>query len=1226
MKIISVRFQNINSLKDEHYIDFSAPPFYGSGMFSITGTTGAGKTTILDAITLALYGRTPRQKAGEQITEVVTRFTTAAFSEVVFESGDIHYRARWSVRRSRGKVDGAFRPVQMEVAYAASGELIESKASDARARIAALINLDYDQFLRSVLLAQGDFTRFLKADDKEKSALLEKVTNTAIYSRISAFIYDKAERVEKRKLEDLRQKLEGVVLLDEEEQEAQQQLLEQLMVQEAEKIKERNRLAGEKQWLERIAELRAAITRWQAEEEQFKIEKQEQQQALNLLHRHRQALPFQGKLTELKMKQQQLDSYRKEIAALEAAIPHQTALTAALSQQRTAASTHLDNLQKEQVILEGVIARVLPLDTRISHSAVEYDRLHKQEQMLRDTLNQEAGRLSGLQIEHEQNQRLLAETNAWLERHQADEQIGAFLPEYKNAMAQLLEIRARLDRIETVCTEARQKLSATQEELTGIEQQIQHQEAVRKAKEQELSVKNQYRNGLLDGKDIAAIRAQTTALQEQSFLCEKQYELAVRIAGHQQQVQDMTNELTMKKKILDQKKQAGTILHQQLTAGVQLLEAYQEIVNKDRLIAGYESVRQHLSEGEACPLCGSAEHPYIAEYHSFHFDENGQKLQAQKTQVEALRKDAAASDTEIARLSAAIDALQGSLEGTKREIDAGMERFRDNNQKLPAPLDVQDVALLERLTAKKLQEMTAHQALTGKMQLADEAIKGLEDTLHALRLQERELTGKKETCAAILHTTTERIAQAEREAQEWQAQASASEKKLQERLSALQITYNPGTHTETETELQRRKDAFAGKQQDLTAIQRKLELLDKDITHTENKRKSVAAELAGLTSAHEKVETALAQLQKERMALFGAKIPETEQQRIRGQVTEAAGTLEALRVQLDQAVVALTQSKKELIAVGDKSGVLEQETGALAGELSDAAHHAGFASLEVLSASILPGDVAGKLEETERYLNRRATEISQSLTQAQKTLAGETARNLTQQTVAALEVLIGETEMSLRALNQQVGSIRTLLAQNEAAMLRHREIQEAVTVQEQEYRRWRRLNDMIGSADGDKFKRFAQGVTLARLVQLANIRLAAFSKRYRLMKQPGNSLELEISDAWQADTVRPVSTLSGGESFLVSLALALGLSDLASNRIQIDSLFIDEGFGTLDSETLEVAIDALENLRADGKLIGIISHVDALKERIGAQIHVEKLSGGVSRLQMMEFGAVVAGG
>jgi len=162
---------------------------------------------------------------------------------------------------------------------------------------------------------------------------------------------------------------------------------------------------------------------------------------------------------------------------------------------------------------------------------------------------------------------------------------------------------------------------------------------------------------------------------------------------------------------------------------------------------------------------------------------------------------------------------------------------------------------------------------------------------------------------------------------------------------------------------------------------------------------------------------------------------------------------------------------------------------------------------------------------------------------------------------------------------------------------------------------WQHLDGLIGSAKGDKFRKFAQGLTLDHLLHLANRHLLRLHGRYRLLRKPSGVLELDIADSWQGDAVRDTRTLSGGESFLVSLALALALSDLVSRKTSIDSLFLDEGFGTLDGDALETALSALDALNASGKMIGIISHVEALKQRIPAQIRVEKGGGvGYSRL------------
>ena len=161
------------------------------------------------------------------------------------------------------------------------------------------------------------------------------------------------------------------------------------------------------------------------------------------------------------------------------------------------------------------------------------------------------------------------------------------------------------------------------------------------------------------------------------------------------------------------------------------------------------------------------------------------------------------------------------------------------------------------------------------------------------------------------------------------------------------------------------------------------------------------------------------------------------------------------------------------------------------------------------------------------------------------------------------------------------------------------------------------LNNLIGSADGKKFRNFAQGLTFDIMVAHANQELMKMNERYLLARDVNDKskpLELNVIDNFQAGQLRPVKNLSGGESFLISLALALGLSKMASSKVRVDSLFLDEGFGTLDEETLETALETLSRLHQNGKLIGVISHVSALKEKITTQIKVTPISGGKSKL------------
>lgn len=203
----------------------------------------------------------------------------------------------------------------------------------------------------------------------------------------------------------------------------------------------------------------------------------------------------------------------------------------------------------------------------------------------------------------------------------------------------------------------------------------------------------------------------------------------------------------------------------------------------------------------------------------------------------------------------------------------------------------------------------------------------------------------------------------------------------------------------------------------------------------------------------------------------------------------------------------------------------------------------------------------------------------------------------------------------LRENSARQGEIRQQLKQNAENQQRQHALRQQMERTAQEVEDWGWLNSLIGSREGDKFRKFAQGLTLDNLVWLANHQLNRLHGRYLLQRKASDALELEVVDTWQADAVRDTRTLSGGESFLVSLALALALSDLVSHKTRIDSLFLDEGFGTLDSETLDTALDALDALNASGKVIGVISHVEAMKERIPVQIKVKKINGlGYSRL------------
>ena len=274
-----------------------------------------------------------------------------------------------------------------------------------------------------------------------------------------------------------------------------------------------------------------------------------------------------------------------------------------------------------------------------------------------------------------------------------------------------------------------------------------------------------------------------------------------------------------------------------------------------------------------------------------------------------------------------------------------------------------------------------------------------------------------------------------------------------------------------------------------------------------------------------------------------------------------------------------------------------------------------FADFDAYAAALLPPEERQRLTQFKEALHSAQQQAEALLRDAQGKQARLSAQALTPLPLEDIVAALAALDAQRTALSEQIGAHREGLASDTKRRENQQTLYEEISLQTAETDIWQRLDGLIGSARGDKYRKFAQGLTLDHLLLLANRHLARLHGRYLLRRKARGELELDIVDAWQGEVARDTRTLSGGESFLVSLALALSLSDLVSNKTSIDSLFLDEGFGTLDGDTLDIALDALDTLNASGKMIGVISHVESLKERIPAQIRVEKGGGvGHSRL------------
>ncbi|PJA47901.1 MAG: hypothetical protein CO171_08640 [Syntrophobacterales bacterium CG_4_9_14_3_um_filter_49_8] len=411
-----------------------------------------------------------------------------------------------------------------------------------------------------------------------------------------------------------------------------------------------------------------------------------------------------------------------------------------------------------------------------------------------------------------------------------------------------------------------------------------------------------------------------------------------------------------------------------------------------------------------------------------------------------------------------------------------------------------------------------------------------------------------------------------------------------------------------------RKDIWQAKEAEKTAQEKQSDELKAGIEKHQALLHTLEEDLAARRKEYDGLKGEYESLSGSRRELFGEKNADQEEKRLAAEVDKAGKALEKAREDYGQI-------EKEISALKEKIASLQVKTEHRAKELAQAEQQwrerikgAGFTDEADYLSSRLGEEEREWLAEKEQALLKEKTELDARRKDRSEVLAVEREKNLTDQSDEMLKENIHAGDADLKQLRLDIGGIVKSLSDNERQRKNQEERLKNIEAQKRECERWDNLHQLIGSADGKKFRNFAQGLTFEMMTAHANRRLREMTDRYLLIRDVTQPLELNVIDNYQAGEVRSTKNLSGGESFIVSLALALGLSQMASRNVRVDSLFLDEGFGTLDEDALETALETLARLRQDGKLIGVISHVAALKERINTQIQVTPETGGRSSL------------
>ena len=1203
MKLLKLTLENLNSFQRKIELDFAGNRHLkDASLLAITGPTGSGKTTLLDALCVALYNRTPRlSSTGNQNPgNLLSQGKTEGFAEIIFEANGTRYLSEWRISRKR---NGELDTPKVLLKNHDTGELISERWSSHSKAVQEILGLDFESFSRSVLLAQGQFAAFLKADVDTRRKILEATTGVDIYNQLRQPLNAKTETVQKE-YEKIEAAFNRIPAVTPEE-------LEQIQVQ----LKE---LETETQSLE---------------EEQNKIQRQiEKENDRSLLNQ--QLTDAQARRTQLVQEQPEIDRIQSEFDNAERAArinPEAQAFQRARQNFEYAQSAlaeterELENSQSEydetketferiDAQYQSMVAEYAPTMEVYNKARAEeiraktqFDEIDKRKNELK-TVNATIDQLTTDAVSQEKEkaklEQMIEANQMFLDENLLPVDSDQGFSQAKAHFATLTE-KEKIQRSKSKeLSEIQSRIALQQHNLDTLKKRLETLGDEKRLADAALTETESQLKDRQDQGSMETWRAQKeTASQLRSLA--REYENVIHRRSETQKQLDQRHEE------LNEAKNQVIEFKRTLEIGIKNVELAEARVKqcqaeeKSALIANQVILlrKGHLHLKKPCPVCGAIEHPWA--------DKEGPEEEAHIERAQHALAEATAQLQSQQK-------HQNTVQEQYTLAEKNQVNLHEQNNELGKQIDILD----EEITLKTAQWRRIYPELGPSLEHIDDKIDETELCIEQLQTAMKvhtQASNDQKFAIQSLNNQAEKIQSVETDLKDCRDQLQRLTDELNllnEEILGIKTKiwqflpddFHGEIPQEALNQFEERIHAVKTHKECLIDERSQLDRLSVEI-------RSTAGQLESENHRKKELDLEIARYQVEGDRLLAACAEKTGGLTAAEAIQKLEAKIATITEQRNNDEEILREKQEKIIKIQTHKNGAESETVKCNNEF-DAARDSYQGALDNAQFNSIEAHEQACRDDS--WLEASKTRLQQY----------NNEQYMIESKIAELEMLFAETPFDLCLMESLQDTKSDIAAELKTkakhiwelqktldGMETHRREREkqtfALEKARKEKERWEILQKEIGN---NKLRNFALQRTFDRLIHLTNQQLERVTDRYALKVE--SMKDMVVLDKWNANEERPVETLSGGESFLTSLSLALALSEMSRGQTQLNSLFLDEGFGTLDSETLDVAITALEGLQMQGHSIFLISHVGELTRRIPVRIAVERMGNGSSRVRV----------